>query len=80
MEINRDAIGENAAAIEWYIHKLAHFTVCTIGPDQILAGEGVLATALDIFGEYGDAVVVLIDVDDLKSIRDLGAGLLGAPP
>jgi hypothetical protein len=54
--------------------------VCTIGPDQILAGEGVLATALDIFGEYGDAVVVLIDVDDLETIRDLGAGLLGAPP
>jgi hypothetical protein len=54
--------------------------VRTIGPDQILAGEAVLATALDIFGEYGDAVVVLIDVDDLKSIRDLGAGLLGAPP
>jgi hypothetical protein len=39
--------------------------VRTICPDQILAGEWALATALDIFGEDGDAFLLLLDIDDL---------------
>ena len=78
MKINCYAVGKNAAPIERYVHKLAHFAVRAVGADQILARERTLPTTLDVFGEDGDGVVILLDVDDLEPVRDLCASSFGA--
>ena len=74
------SIGKDAAPVEWYIHNLAYFAVRAVGADQILAGERTLLTALNIFGEDGDAFLLLLDIDDLEPVRDLRAGSFGAMP
>src|SRR5262249_54747450 len=80
MKINRYAIGKNSSAVEWYVNKLAYFAVRAVGADQILAGETTLLTALNIFGEGDDALLLLLDIDDLKPVRDLRASSFGALP
>ena len=38
------------------------------------------STALNIFGEDGDAFLLLLDIDDFEPVRDLRAGSFGALP
>ncbi len=65
VEVDRDGIREDAAAIELDPEQLADFAVSAVGANQILRTNLTLDTARDVANRRGHSIGVLFDADDL---------------
>ena len=76
-EVDRDAVGKDAASVERNAQQFAHHAVCPIGADEILPAQLLRLAAVDVLHRNRDAIVILCNRRDRVSFQQLRAGLLG---
>ena len=78
MKVDRDRVGEHAAAIELDPEQLADLAVCAVGANEVFPTQPAFLSALDVPHRCGHPIGVLLDANDLGALDHRRACLFGS--